>query len=586
MREDMKVVISAADETNAAFLSARTNIQGIRDDVESATDKISIMQGSYLKAAAVIAGAIYTVKQAWDLAAPAAQFEEQRIALDNLARQYNTSAGVMLNAIQRAAQGTIAQVDAIAVANRALIMGLNPQQIEFFTAAAERLSGAIGGDTAQAFEALTQAVATGQQRLLRQLGIIVDLETEYKKYGDELSIAEKQTINFDTVSNALNMTFAKMGPDLDTAADKMERLTAKMKDFKISMGQLIVEAASAASGAFVPAGLEDAFAQAERDSKDLYRNLDELKKKAREIAGEPLEIYDTTKMKGFGDRSEMMALAAWQTKVDEIYRDSLNQVQDRTQMMNLAIALSEQEKSKSMIAGMTAIEERAQQMTEYLWGLSQDRILFSEKELQAIAVQNQQHEWMEKSRAAIAGAAYQAMEQQMLNLVEIGQFSVGAMGQVIAQQVKMELVGISARAAVWAIFETAAGIAASSGPWGLAIFGNPAAHFQAAITFAATSAATLAGSAAVNAITGPGAQRPQPGTAGGYPIKTINSASAPLSQSLKQPQEKPTQNITLQVYSLDPSSINWDKLIEENIRPAMEAASNRNVIFDIKTTQQ
>jgi len=30
----------------------------------------------------------------------------------------------------------------------------------------------------------------------------------------------------------------------------------------------------------------------------------------------------------------------------------------------------------------------------------------------------------------------------------------------------------------------------------------------------------------------------------------------------------------------------WDKIIEDNIKPAMEKASNRNIVFDIKTTQQ
>jgi len=590
MREDMKIVISAADEFSAITGRFRKEVAGMADDITAVSGTWNSFQSSWLKAGAVITAAALAAKKAWDLAAPAAQFEEQRIALDNLARQYDTSSYVMINAIQRAAQGTIAQVDAISIANKGLIMGLNPQQLEFFTAAAERLSGAVGGNTAQAFETLTQAVATGQQRQLRHLGIIVDLEVEYKKYGHELSIAEKQTINFETVSRALNTTFAQMGPDIDTAADKMERLTAKVKDLKISVGQLILEGAGAVYGAFFPAGLESAFAQAESDSKNLYKNLDELKKKAKELAAGGLTIGGET-TEGFGDRSEMMKLAAWQTKVDEMYRDNLNQVQDRTQMMNLAIVLSEQEKSQAMFDGMTKIEERAAQMTEYLRTLSQERILFSEEELQAIAIQNQQHEWMEQSRAAITGASYRAMENQMLSLIETGKFSVGEMGQVIAQQVKMELVGISARAAVWAIFETAAGIAASTGPWGLAIFGNPVGHFVAAKTFAATAAATLAGAAAVNAITGPGAQRPQPGTAGGtaggtasppYAGGSPSAYPAPLTSEKEQPV---TQNITLHVYALDPSSVNWNKIVEDNIAPAMESASARNIIFDIQVTQ-
>jgi len=57
----------------------------------------------------------------------------------------------------------------------------------------------------------------------------------------------------------------------------------------------------------------------------------------------------------------------------------------------------------------------------------------------------------------------------------------------------------------------------------------------------------------------------------------------PLSS---QEQTQQTQNIAVNVYTLDPSSVMWDKIIEDNIKPAMEKASNRNIVFDIKTTQQ
>ena len=287
---NLEIILSARDEASSTLASARKEFEKLKGSAQSIEGSLAAMQTAWLKYAAVAASAMYAAKKAWDYAETAARFEEQRTALDNLARQYDSSAHAILNAIQRAASGTISQMDAIGIANKGLMMGLNPQQLEFFTDAAERLSGAIGGDTAQAFETLTQAVATGQQRLLRQLGIIVDLEAEYKKYGHELSLAEKQTINFDVVSQALNMTFAKMGPGIDTAADKMERLTAKAKDLKISMGQLILEAAGAVYGALYPAQLEAAFAQAESDSKNLYLNLDALNQKAKELAATGLSI--------------------------------------------------------------------------------------------------------------------------------------------------------------------------------------------------------------------------------------------------------------------------------------------------------
>lgn len=55
----------------------------------------------------------------------------------------------------------------------------------------------------------------------------------------------------------------------------------------------------------------------------------------------------------------------------------------------------------------------------------------------------------------------------------------------------------------------------------------------------------------------------------------------PIPQRLEDP--RPTQNITLIVQSLDPSSVNWDKLMEDNIKPALERLSGEgNTFLNIK----
>lgn len=174
------------------------------------------------------------------------------------------------------------------------------------------------------------------------------------------------------------------------------------------------------------------------------------------------------------------------------------------------------------LESMAEIEARSEQMTEYLRGLSEERILFSNEELQAIAIQNQQHEWMVQARARIQGAAYQAMEQQILRLVETGKFSVGELAKIIMQQVKLELIGIAARATVHAVWEFAMGLAATA----VQDYASAAMHYAAATVFIETAAMAGAGAVAVNAMSGPGAQRSEPGTAGGYPIETTGSSTA------------------------------------------------------------
>ncbi len=171
----------------------------------------------------------------------------------------------------------------------------------------------------------------------------------------------------------------------------------------------------------------------------------------------------------------------------------------------------------------------------------------------------------EQVRANLVGIAYQAMQDQMLSLIETGKFSVGAMAKVIAQQVKIELTGIAARAAVWAIFHTAMGI-------GRAAFGDAkgaALHFASAAKFAATAGMAMAGAAVVHAAFGGTAERPAPGTIGGEPIRTTPAES-------QQPAEKPAPSITIQIYN-PMGNEDWDRLAEEQIVPAIRRASGRNI---------
>ena len=168
-------------------------------------------------------------------------------------------------------------------------------------------------------------------------------------------------------------------------------------------------------------------------------------------------------------------------------------------------------------------------------------------------------------RSNVSSAANRAMETQILRLVETHKFSISEFGKAVMQAVKIELVGIAARAAVWALFETAMGLAT--------MFTNPAAssaHFASAATFAAVAGATVAAAMAVNTLSGPGATMPGPGEPGGTPIQTTPGAISPGQAA------GPTYQISLTI--VNPlSDQNWDEAIENHLMPALERAGARNV---------
>lgn len=179
-----------------------------------------------------------------------------------------------------------------------------------------------------------------------------------------------------------------------------------------------------------------------------------------------------------------------------------------------------------------------------------------------------------KSLGAVHSSVYSAMEGQLMSFIETGRFSVGAFMQLVAKQVKVELVGLAARAAVWAIYETAMGFK------DLAI-GLPTAalHFKSAAQFAAVSGAALAAAAGVQSLSGGTQERKSSGT-NAMALKTTGALPAGFDSGS---QIKSTQQVTINIYN-PLSEQNWAQIAEDNIIPAINDAANRNINIVVQAT--
>ena len=177
----------------------------------------------------------------------------------------------------------------------------------------------------------------------------------------------------------------------------------------------------------------------------------------------------------------------------------------------------------------------------------------------------------EQARARIGAVANKAMEDQMLSLIETGKFSVGAMGQIIAQQVKIEIAGYAAKAAVQALYFTALGIAAST-PWGAAALGPPGNFFLSAAKMALVSGAAVAAGSAISSVTGGGAERPEAGTPGGIPVQVDTGDD-------RRGDEKPPLVINIHQNAAIIGTAEAAAFYEETLLPIMEDAGDRDVVL-------
>lgn len=264
----------------------------------------------------------------------------------------------------------------------------------------------------------------------------------------------------------------------------------------------------------------------------------------------------------------------------------------RDSAKELRTALNELGESAAKVSSMSSPEDREDQ-GRILWFLERDdekyndrrrayfrnsvewaealtgrRIELAEKEYTAVAGFNAMHERSAKFRESTVTRAYGAMEDQLLSLVETHRFSVKEFSKAVAQHVKIELTGLAARAAIWAIFETAMGIKDLA-------FGKPTAalHFKSAAEFTAVAGGALAAAAGVHkAFFGKGERGKGPG---GETPKGLSPGPAPVAAS-NDPEPRKTQHITINVHN-PLSEQNWQEIAEQNIAPALRDLKDRNV---------
>ncbi|MCR4288288.1 MAG: hypothetical protein NUW09_09790 [Deltaproteobacteria bacterium] len=208
-----------------------------------------------------------------------------------------------------------------------------------------------------------------------------------------------------------------------------------------------------------------------------------------------------------------------------------------------------------------------------------DLKLKANEEFTALAGYNELHEASISSRKNVTTKAYDAMAEQMLKQIEHGEFSANAFARAVSQQVKIELVGLAARAAIWALFESAMGFAT--------LFSNSAAswaHFKSAAEFAAISGASYIAAKQVNNIQEKyfAPEEDKSNSVAGAPkgARLSGATAVPVSLS-SEAQPRQTQHITIQIYN-PLSEQNWEKIAEENIIPAINSAVNRNVVLTVR----
>lgn len=171
---------------------------------------------------ALLSVAFTAVKKAGEVIFDAEKIKVVNAQFQQLATNSGVFADKLKDGLKEASRGWVDDTELMKAANKAMIeLDTGVEKLPEVMDAARKATAMFGGDLIQNFEAMTEAVATGNTRHLRHLGIIIDQQKAYRDYAvsigtsvDTLSQAGKQQAIMNAMLEQTKVKFQGQNADL------------------------------------------------------------------------------------------------------------------------------------------------------------------------------------------------------------------------------------------------------------------------------------------------------------------------------------------------------------------------------------
>lgn len=273
MSEKLEIIISAKDKNTSRTLKKISVDMGKLGDATEKTAKQSKkaaastkdlgksfkgLSTSLMAGVGGIVAAGFALKKVFDFGKEGAGMMRLQDAGESLAASFGTSMDTIVDAVREASFSTISDMDIIAAANKAMMLGVatDAKTMASLMQVAMARGRAMGLSTAQAFNDIVTGIGRASPMILDNLGIVLDAESTYSKYAtsigkaaSELTKAEKvSALTYATIKEGSKLIDDQGGIALDTAG-KIEAMEAAFKNlgdtFKMNVAPGVATAAEA-----------------------------------------------------------------------------------------------------------------------------------------------------------------------------------------------------------------------------------------------------------------------------------------------------------------------------------------------------
>lgn len=237
----------------------------LADQISGPLDKISKALGVSSKSLTAlgqaggiaVAGIVGVTAAIGALGQRGAEVSDVQDAFTSLSGRVNETSDAMLGGLQKATLGTISNFDLMKLANTALGSGLvkSAKDMETLAGGAKLLADRTGGDTAQAFETLTDAIAKGRTATLKQYGVFVDSKVAVEQYAmahkksvGDLTDSERATALSSAALVALRKELKEAGPASADFGDRITQGKVAIQNFTDNLAVAIANSPAVAVG--------------------------------------------------------------------------------------------------------------------------------------------------------------------------------------------------------------------------------------------------------------------------------------------------------------------------------------------------
>lgn len=292
--------------------------------------------GAVAVAVGGVAAAFFFAKEGEQIAAITEQFKL-------MSEQAGASAAELTSALEAVGKGTVDTEDLLKATNKFIVEFTgNTQRIPEILDIAKKATAVFGGDVIETYESIGQALAAGNTRALRNVGIIVDQEVAYKNFAKTLGITVNELTDAGKKQAILEESLRKGNETFKNVNPNILQISEAFKKVKVQIGELFDFVAINANTAF--GGI---FAKALKNAADLLERFNVSIAPAKEgIEGIELQIRKTEI--ALDDTTKSL------TKLKE----NLKQTGGTDQFQLVRVEQLEQQKSK-LEATLDSLEQRA-----------------------------------------------------------------------------------------------------------------------------------------------------------------------------------------------------------------------------------